>query len=113
MNQEKWLDLKLDIKEKFGIKDEKKEEMELGQKEDGTKFMEEKEIVEFESPLGRIKLEKITKPKVLDKKTLYSRRAGSNIEVEYVYSPDETVCQFKAYKWNGEKDEWDEITYNF
>ena len=113
MNQEKWLDIKLDIKEKFGIKEEKKEETELGEKEDGTKFMEEKETIEFDPPMGRIKLEKIIKPKVLDKKTLYSRRAGSNIEVEYIYSQDELVCQFKAYKFDENKNEWEEITYNF
>ncbi|TSC95752.1 MAG: Uncharacterized protein Athens101410_339 [Parcubacteria group bacterium Athens1014_10] len=111
MNQEKWLDLKLKTKEKFGIAKESSEELELAEKEDGTKIMEKKEIIEFESPMGRIKLEKISKPKVIGKKTLYSRRIGSNIEVKYDYSPDEIIHQLKAYKQdNGQ---WQEITYNF
>lgn len=111
MNQEKWEDLKAMIKNKFSIKDNKIEETDLGEKEDGTKIIENKEIIEFESPLGRIKLERITKPRIIDKKTLYSRRIGGNIKVEYVYSPDETVDQLKAYKWD--KNNWVEITYNF
>ena len=46
------------------------------------------EFIEFDGPLGKMRLEFITKPKVLDKKTLYSGRIGSDVKVDYVYSED-------------------------
>lgn len=113
MTQEKWENLKIMIKDKFGLREERTEETELGEREDGTKIKEEKETIEFESPMGRIRLEKIAKPKIINKRTLYSKRIGGKIKVEYIYSEDEAVCQFRAYKWEQNKNQWLEITYNF
>ncbi len=113
MDQERWENLIAITEEKFGIKDRRTEENFLGEREDGSTIKEEKEIIEFESPMGRIKLERIVKPKVIDKKTLYSKRIGGNIDVEYVYSPDEITCQLKAYKLDDDKNQWVEITYDF
>jgi hypothetical protein len=70
------------------------------------------EFIEFEGPLGKMRLEFITKPKVLDKKTLYSGRIGSDVKVEYVYSENEKVNTFKAYKWNDEQDDWLEAEFD-
>lgn len=113
MDQEKWENLIMIAKEKFGLQEVKKESNELGVWEDGAKIMEDKEIIEFDSPMGKIKLERTTKPKVIDKKAIYSRRIGGSANIEYIYSKEETTCQFKAFKWNQDQNLWQEITYNF
>ena len=56
-----------------------------------------------------MRLEFIIKPLVLDKKTTYSRRIGSETAVDYVYSEDEKSYKLMAYKWSDEKDGWIEI----
>ena len=100
MQEEKWENIKGMIKDKFEVEDEGKNELEdvpNGQVE----------FIIFESPLGRIKLEYITKPVVLDKRTIGSRRIGSETTVEYIYSEDEFSNTFKAYKWEDES--WIEL----
>lgn len=67
------------------------------------------EFIEFIGPLGKMKLEFVTKPILLDKKTSYSHRAGSDIGVEYVYSPDEKSHKLMAYKWDEDSESWVEI----
>ena len=56
-----------------------------------------------------MKLELVSKSVVLDKKTFYSNRIGSETKVEYVYSPDEKSHKFMAYKWDDGEGEWMEI----
>jgi len=107
MTKEKWLDLKQSISEKFGIESEEKKALEYAPDS----------VVEsliFNGPVGKIKLEWVSKPKVLGEKTSYSRRIGGNINVEKIYSEDERSEFIKAYKF--EDDEWQEIstqTFNF
>ncbi len=102
MTKDKWEDIKEMIKNKFTIESEKKYPLE-------NVYDGEAEELIFRSSLGRIKLEFITKPKLLDKKTNYSRRIGSDVKVEYIYSKEEKVNIFKAYKWDTETDDWVEI----
>jgi len=68
-----------------------------------------KEIVIFNGPLGKMKLEYYTKPLVLDRHTHGSRRIGSHTEVEYVYSNNEFSHQLKVYKLDEDSDEWVEM----
>lgn len=103
MNKEKWENLISDIKHKFEIE------------EHGSKHLDEMggtdiEFIIFKSPLGRVKLEYIVKPVVLDKKTIYSQRIGSETSVEYVYSEDEKTARLAAYKWKD--NDWVEINAN-
>jgi hypothetical protein len=70
---------------------------------------EDTEVIEFAGPAGKMKVEWITRPKVLDKKTQYSNRIGSSISVDYVYSPDEITHTFKVYNWNEALSDWQEI----
>lgn len=101
MLPEKWENLVGNIKDKFEVeKHETKHLDECG----GTDI----DSIIFQSPIGRTKLEFITKPVVLDKKTTYSRRIGSGSAEEYVYSEDEKTNRMKAFKWDGE--EWVEIS---
>lgn len=101
MNQEKWLDVVSKIKEKFDVLEHEIEEL-----------IDMPGIVEyiiFVGPLGKVKLERTVKPVVLDKKTTFSRRVGSDVKVEYVYSDTETVDKIKAYQWDDSNDDWREI----
>ena len=102
MLPEKWQNLLDDIKDKFEIE------------EKGKKHLDEQggvdiEFIIFKGPLGRMKLEFITKPVVLDKKTIYSQRIGSGTNVEYVYSQDEKTHRLVAYKWDQSQKDWIEI----
>ena len=95
MLQEKWENIKGMVKDSFTFEDEGKYDLEdvpNGQVE----------FIIFEGPLGKIKLEYITKPVILDKRTIGSRRIGSETTVEYIYSDDEFSNTFKAYKWEDE-----------
>jgi hypothetical protein len=102
MTQEKWEDIKGKIKDGFTVEDEGRETFE---DEGGMEI----EYIIFEGPLGKMKLEFIAKPIVLDRKTIYSSRIGSGTTVEYVYSKDEKSYRLEAYKWNDESDDWMEM----
>ena len=67
------------------------------------------DFVEFNSPLGKTRLEFIEKPIVLDKKTTYSHRGGSDTGVEFVYSPTEKSARLIVYKWDDDANDWLEI----
>lgn len=67
------------------------------------------EYIIFNGPLGRMKLEFITRPVVIDRKTKYSNRLGAPTVVEYVYSPDEKSHKLKAYKWDEAVSDWIEM----
>lgn len=99
MTQERWEEIKEKIESKFKIIEKNVETLE----NKGTK-----EIIEFEGPLGKIKLEFVNQPKVLDKKTQYSNRIGGQINVEYIYSDSEMNSYLKVYRQD-EIGEWEEI----
>ena len=102
MQPEKWEQVRGQIQDTFSdveITKEKLVEPERG----------ERELVLFTGPLGKMKIEYLTRPVVLDKKTIGSRRIGSNTTVEYVYSEDESSHTLKAYKWDDAQDDWLEI----
>ncbi|MCK4745064.1 hypothetical protein KAS41_03305 [Candidatus Parcubacteria bacterium] len=109
MTREKWQNIIGMIDDKFGIGDKRTEEEEIGQDAKGEVVFEIKDIVEFEGPLGKMRLELIIRPIVLDKKTNFSRRIGSGVEVKYIFSDSETSTKFRAFKWNRELESWDEI----
>jgi hypothetical protein len=102
MNLDKWKDIVGSIKDKFEVIEYEKEHYE----EQGGLDLE---YIVFNSPLGRVKLEFISKPVVLDKKTNYSRRIGSDVKVEYVYSEEEMTTKMEAYKWDESSDDWIKI----
>lgn len=107
MTQERWDNLIEMIGAKFGIDEKRKEELNLGEDTHKKPVKGEVEIIEFQGPLGKMKLERTTKPLVLDKKTQYTRRIGSQTKVDYVYSETEKTSSLKVYQWDG--NEWKEI----
>lgn len=99
MTKEKWINIISDIKDKFEILEEGKDKIE----EEGGVLIE---YICFLSPMGKIRLELIDKPLVLDKKVMYSNRIGSDSNIEYVYSETERNTVFNAYKWSDSENNW-------
>lgn len=102
MNIEKWQKITGNIKDNFELHDEGETHIE---DEGGVDI----KFIEFDGPLGRMRLEYVIKPVILDKKTNYTRRVGSETQVKYVYSEDEKSHQLMAYKWEDGKNDWLEI----
>jgi hypothetical protein len=102
MTREKWEIVKSKILDTFNVSDKGQEHFD---EEGGVDV----DFLEFTSPLGKIRLELIEKPIVLDKKTIYSHRGGSDTGVEYIYSPTERSTRLTAYKWSDDEDDWIEI----
>lgn len=102
MTPEKWQNILGNIKDNFKYENEGKEHIE---EEGGVDI----EYIEFIGPLGKMRLEHISRPVVLDKKTTYSNRIGSETKVDYIYSPDEKNYILSALKWDESLDDWVEI----
>jgi len=105
MNKEKWEEIKGRIKDEFEVLEEKT----LPLAEEGEDRPGEKEYIIFNGPMGKIKVEFVVRPVVLEKRGVGSRRIGSQVAIEYKYSEDEFVYTLKAYKWNDEENDWQEI----
>lgn len=102
MNEEKWQNILSMIEDKFEV-------LEKGQDLPEDKGVDKIDFIMFNGPLGKMRLEYTTKPVVLGKKTIYSKRAGSETAVDYEYSDTEKYNELKAYKWNEQDDNWAEI----
>lgn len=99
MLPERWLELKQEIKQKFELEDEYTEELDHGSQE----------VLEFVSPMGRVKLCFVKNPKVLDKKTTYSNRIGSGVSVEYVYDSENFVYHLDVFLWSEANEQWEKL----
>ena len=105
MTEDKWQDILEKIKTQFEIlNDEVEDHHEIPNGKVHT--------VIFNSPMGRVKVIRTLTPKVLDKKTVYSARAGSDMKVQYEYSKDEMVSRLQAFKWNELVDDWENISFS-
>jgi hypothetical protein len=91
VTDEKWEALLEQIQRKFGIEAHTQKEP----VEDGG-F---REVVIFKSPAGKMKLERVSRPLVLDKRIHYSKRAQSGRSVEYVYSKTEKSHRERLFRW--------------
>lgn len=96
MNDEKWGDLKIKLNDKFNdvtsdIRTEDRED------DVGNVITSTIETLVFTSPLGKLKLERTTRPKIIDRKTHYHKGAGVG-KVEYITSDDETTSHIDVYK---------------
>lgn len=100
MTEERWEQIKELIKKKFKVISETK-----SKEED-----KEIETIEFLGPLGKMKLEWITKPKVLETRTSQAaKRAGAAAgKIEQVLSDTEKVQFMKVYLWKEE--DWVEVS---
>src|SRR3989344_2574429 len=100
MTHERWLEVKQKIEESFTVIDRYEEELDPGIAD----------VLEFEGPGGRMKASFCRQPKVVDKKTLYSHRAGGEVKVDYRYSDTESVSYLSLFKWNKDRGDWDKMS---
>lgn len=68
------------------------------------------ETIVFTSPAGRMMLERITRPVIVNTITHGGRRAGSEHSVDYVYDESQTTDQVKLYRW--QDGDWQEMDIN-
>jgi hypothetical protein len=109
MQDDKWEDLKLELNRKFKVEEERFEDL-IKETQDGPVNQGRAEILIFQSPIGKIKLVRETKPVVLDKKEHYSHQQGQSARVEYKFSDSEFSHKMKAYKWSDYEDDWVEMS---
>ncbi|MCH7759042.1 hypothetical protein IID20_01670 [Patescibacteria group bacterium] len=109
MNPNKWEELLFKAEEMFGIEKKVQEDFVVAETFDGKKIMGTIETVEFKSPMGMMRLEKTSRPKVIEKKVLHTKRIGGKIAVDFIYSDQEKVVELKIYKQNS-NGEWEEIS---
>lgn len=100
MDDERWESLVDMIDERFGIDKTLKT---TTTRHDGSP--EWHESIEFTKGSTRMRLERISRPRVLDVKTFYARRRGASRE-EVVYSETERTHSVRLHQWeNG----WQEV----
>ncbi|MBI2607944.1 MAG: hypothetical protein HYW51_03920 [Candidatus Doudnabacteria bacterium] len=108
MDNDRWEQLKENVKSKFRVLEEKTEDL-IVETADGAVKQGLVEYLVVETPMGRMKLTRESKPVVLDKKFHYSHRAGQAARTEYKFSDSEFSHKLKVYKWSEDDDEWQEI----
>lgn len=91
MNDDKWAGILDRIQSQFEI-------LEQGEEKLADVPNGKAEFIVFESPMGKIRLERLHKPKVIDKKTIGGSKYGASTGVEYIYSDTEQVKTFQAFK---------------
>ena len=108
MKTEKWYEIKEQIKERFEVL---KEETEKDNIEDdtGKVYEGEREILIFNGLQGKMKLERVTHPLIIDKKMHYHKGAGGTAKVEYVVSSEDTSSKLNAYVWDEQVNDWKEL----
>ncbi|MFA6197800.1 MAG: hypothetical protein WC734_01420 [Patescibacteria group bacterium] len=100
MTDEKWQATIGQIKDSFEVFEEQREDL-----EDEPGFIE---WIVFQSPLGRMKLERTTHHWVTGNKVKGSKRIGSDVSIQKEYS-EEVAHKLRAYKWDEAANEWAEI----
>ena len=100
MNDEKWYDLVERIEDKLPVEERRQEEG------PGRATIE---TIIFSGPGGRMKLERTSRPVVIDRKVRFSKRIGDVAEEDFVYSETEKSHRVRLFMWTGE--EWEEIDF--
>ncbi|MBI4363239.1 MAG: hypothetical protein HY545_00115, partial [Candidatus Doudnabacteria bacterium] len=98
MENDKWEGLKEETKRKFKVLKEGAEDL-LVETAEGLTKQGIVEFIIFESPMGRLKLVRENRPVVVDKKFIYSHRAGQAARTEYKFSDSEFSHKLRVYKW--------------
>lgn len=103
MTEERWGEIQDLVKEKFEIVEETTEPLEWKTGGGETAKIGQKQIMVFNGPLGKTRLEYITKPVILEKKEHYTKRMGTSSATEYVYSDTDFTRRLEVFVWrNGD-----------
>jgi len=101
MNDEQWQDTVTRIEDTFTVL---RHEVVRGDEISG-----DTEVIEFQTPQGKMKLERISKPRVIGKSALASKRIGGSAAVKYEYSATERIHSMTAFRWDEAGQEWKTI----
>jgi len=71
---------------------------------DAPELTEQVAFVVFDRSGERFKLERVTGPAIIDRKSMGAKRAGATVHFENVYDPDEITHKTNVLKLDG--DEW-------
>jgi hypothetical protein len=108
MQDDKWEPLKEELERKFKVIDTRIDDL-YAETQNGPVVSGRVEIIEFETPLGLIKLERESRPVVLEKKEFYSHQQNKSARTEYKFSETEFSHKIKAYKWDNYEEVWREM----
>lgn len=105
MNDRAWEELVDLIDQKYDIDTSYQREEPLPDNKDLSRMVE---TIEFERDNQKFKIERVTSPAIIDKKTYY-HKVGGAARVENVYDPEATTKRVAFYKKTTD-DYWNEIT---
>jgi hypothetical protein len=108
MNDEQWVRMLDSLELKFELKKEK-ETFET-QDDLGHVMKNDVERVEFSTDDGDFKVERTTRPLILDKKVHYSHSSAGKGKTEYILSDTEKSHKVTLYKWDDDDRDWREIS---
>ena len=108
MVNEKWEELVEAAKKHFKNVSLTQEDL-IMDTQDGPVKQGTQDILIFENAAGKFKLSRENKPVVLEKKELYSHRAGQSAQTQYKFSETEFSHKLRVYK-EVDYDEWEEVT---
>lgn len=108
MNDERWEELKNNLKKKFSVSEEKTEDLMMDTGE-GTVKQGDQNILVVATPMGEIKLVREARPLVLEKKLHYTHQQGASATTEYKFSETEKTYKLRFYKWDDDDYDWKEL----
>ena len=94
MTEEKWEAMVEQIRRKFKV-------TEHTTSEPDPRDRAVREVLVFDGPAGPMKLERVTRPLVVEKKPIYSHWAGSGVNYEFIYHPTEKTHRESLFRWEG------------
>jgi hypothetical protein len=99
MHDDKWRDTLDRIAERFDVLEQGSEP--LPEYPNGKR-----EFITFTSPLGKVRLERITKPRTIGERAVTSRRIGGATKVEQLYDLHDFVHFIQAQRWDERGGRW-------
>jgi hypothetical protein len=98
MNDTGWNKIVDAIDTKFGLADHGTKTEPLEDRHDLTHTIQ---FIVFEKDGERYKIERVTGPAIIDRKSIHAKSATSSVRFENVYDPEETMHKTNFYKSQG------------
>ena len=108
MTDDKWQDLRDNIKEKFGILEEGSEP-DMITDDVGNEIKGMKDFIIFNGPSGKMKTERTKRPMIIEKKSHYHKTQAGKALTEYIVSDTETTQKTEVFSWDEINQDWKEI----
>lgn len=98
MTQDRWKEVQETLRNQFEIEYEGEEEMVPGP---GTM-----EVMEFEGPMGFMRVEYSSRPRTLGRKVSGSRRSNAQQHEQMIYDASDVVHHMSVHTWNDDEEKW-------